>query len=257
MAEPSPILFVTGAGGGIGSALCERAVGRGWRVAATDLDLQAAERTAARHPAAILPIQLDVADAEDVDRAFTHVESTWGPVRAAVNNAGFADQTPFAEITQKQWTREFDVMVSGAIHVIRRALPYMTEQRGSSVVNIVSVNGLGFYSHPTYSASKAALISLTGSLAALYGHTGVRINAVAPGTVTTPIWGTPEVIAERTAPLLPYVPLNKMAVPEDIAEAVLFLTSEGAGQITGVTLPVDGGLTTGILPVAHLISGRE
>src|SRR5690606_28676845 len=112
----------------------------------------------------------------------------------------------------------------------------------------VSVNGMGFYSHPTYSASKAALISLTGSLAALYGHSGVRINAIAPGTVITPIWGTPDVIAERTAPLLPYVPLNKMAVPHDIAEAVLFLVSDAAGQITGATLPVDGGLTTGILP---------
>lgn len=257
MTDASPILFVTGAGGGIGSAICELAVSRGWRVAAADLDLEAAERTAAAHPDAILPIGFDVADAAEVDRAFALVESTWGPVRAAVNNAGFADQTPFSQITQEQWTREFDVMVSGAIHVIRRAMPNMAGLPGSSVVNIVSVNGMGFYSHPTYSASKAALISLTGSLAALYGHSGVRINAIAPGTVITPIWGTPDVIAERTAPLLPYVPLNKMAVPHDIAEAVLFLVSDAAGQITGATLPVDGGLTTGILPVAHLISGRE
>jgi len=257
------VMLVTGAGGGIGASLCLEAARRGWHVAAADLDADAAHRTAAAVAAiagedAVIPLAVDVADERAVDAAFTAVESHWGPVTSLVNNAGFADQTPFLQLRHEDWMREFDVMVSGAIHGIRRALPGMAESPGSAVVNVASVNALGFYSHPTYSAAKAALLSLTGSLAALFGHTGVRINAVAPGTVLTPAWGADAAtIAERTAPLLPYVPLGRLADPVDVTEAVLFLLSPAARHITGTTLPIDGGLATGILPMAHHISGRE
>lgn len=254
-----PVILVTGAGGGIGSSICSLAVQRGWRVVAADLNLEAAERVAAAAPVGrLMPLQMNVAAQSDVDTVFSTVEKKWGTVSALVNNAGFADQTPFLQLEHEDWMREFDVMVSGAIHGIRRALPGMSGHPGSAIVNIASVNGMAFYSHPTYSAAKAALLSLTGSLASLFGHTGVRINAVAPGSVLTPIWGAGEAaITTRVAPLLPYVPLGSFATPHDIAEAVLFLLSSAASSITGATLPVDGGLTTGILPVAHHVSGRE
>ena len=247
-----PIVFVTGGAGGIGSAICRSVLDQGWRVVVADLDGDAASALAEELGENAFGVGVDVADQSAVAGAFTQVEEHFGVVTRLVNNAGFADQTPFLEMEQSAWTREFDVMVSGAIHCIRRALPGMSGVRGSAIVNISSVNGLGFYGHPTYSASKAALLSLTQSLAALFGHMGVRINAVAPGTVLTAVWGDGEAqIADRTRPLLDYVPLGKMAVPIDIAQAVLFLLSDAAGQITGTTLTVDGGLTTGILPMAQ------
>jgi NAD(P)-dependent dehydrogenase (short-subunit alcohol dehydrogenase family) len=254
---PTPLVaIVTGAGGGIGAAIARRLSTAGHYVVVADIDEERAIEVAASLSGPAMGFCADVADHHAVDRMFSHVEAEIGPVSRLVNNAGFADQTPFLDITEEAWMREYAVMVSGAIHCIRRALPGMEAIPGSSVVNIASVNGMGFYSHPTYSAAKAALLSLTQSLAALFGHTGVRINAVTPGTVLTPAWGTdPESIAGRTTPLLPYVPLGKLATPDNIAAAVEFLLSEQAGQITGVSLPVDGGLTTGILPMAHLISG--
>lgn len=252
----SPVVLVTGAGGGIGAAICTLAVARGWRVVAADLDAPSARRVADSLGPEVLPVALDVSDPAAVDRAFSAAEERWGQVTAVVNNAGFAVQTPFRDIAHADWMREYDVMVSGAIHCIRRALPGLEGRQDAAVVNIASVNGMGFYSHPTYSAAKAALLSLTGSLAALLGASGVRVNAIAPGTVITPIWGDDEqAVAERVAPLVPYVPLGRMAAPEQIAEVVLFLLSPAASHITGATLPVDGGLTTGILPMAHLING--
>jgi NAD(P)-dependent dehydrogenase (short-subunit alcohol dehydrogenase family) len=115
---------------------------------------------------------------------------------------------------------------------------------------------MAFYSHPTYSAAKAAVFSLTQTMAALLGADGIRVNAVAPGTIRTAAWDhrlaeDPEVFEE----LARYVPLGRVGTPEHVADAVAFLASPAASHITGVILPVDGGLTTGILPMALNISG--
>lgn len=258
MTETRPVLLVTGASGGIGRSICTMAAARGWRVVVSDIDLTAAESLAEEIGEHALAVELDVSSSAAVDSTFATVERHWGPVQGLVNNAGFADQTPFLEMPESAWQREFDVMVSGAIHCIRRALPGMRTLPGSAIVNVASVNGIAFYSHPTYSAAKAALLSLSQSLAAICGADGIRINAVAPGTVLTSIWGADDAaLSARTTPLLPYVPLAKFATPDDIASSVLFLVSPDAGHITGITLPVDGGLTTGILPMAHHINGTK
>jgi NAD(P)-dependent dehydrogenase (short-subunit alcohol dehydrogenase family) len=249
------VALITGAAGGIGRAIVDSLAAHGWIVVAADVNADVLERSKFVEPELVHRVVMDVTSTTSVEAAFSEAERHFGTVTGLVNNAGFAVQTPFADITEAEWSSEFDVMVGGAIRTMHRALPAMASVGGAAIVNVSSVNGLGFYGHPTYSACKAALNSLTQSVAALAGRAGTRVNAVAPGTVLTPIWG--ENPSDATAPLMPYVPLGKLATPEDIASVVRFLLSCDAGHLTGAVIPVDGGLTTGILPMANHISGRR
>lgn len=249
---------VTGAAGGIGSAIAAKLAAGGRAVAVLDIDLDGAERVADRVRATgarAAAYRLDVGDPAAAAAAVAAAESDLGPVDTLVNNAGYACQTAFLEQTPEEWHGEFAVIVDGLIHCSRAVYPLMARHGGGSIVNIGSVNGLAFYSHPTYSAAKAALFSLTQSMAGLFGPAGVRVNAVAPGTIRTPIWD--EKVAEDPqifASLEPYLPLGHVGTPDDIADAVAYLASGAARHVTGVVLPVDGGLGVGILPMVHAIN---
>lgn len=255
------VALVTGGAGGIGAAVARALITQGMRVAVGDIDGDRATAVAQE----IDPTggsargwAMDVADRATVDRVVAEVSDALGPVDVLINNAGFAEQTGLLDMEPEQWQREFDVIVSGALHCSRAVLPSMMQRKGGAIVNIGSVNGLAFYSHPTYSAAKAALFSLTQSMAALYGEAGVRVNAVAPGTIATPIWDA-KLEKDRGIfdALMPYIPLRTIGRPDHVADAVCYLASDRAGHITGVILPVDGGLATGILPMARQISGSR
>jgi NAD(P)-dependent dehydrogenase (short-subunit alcohol dehydrogenase family) len=250
--------LITGAAGGIGAAIARRLAAE-TAVVLADLNGDGAQAVAAQINAAggsAHAYTLDVTDADAVNSMVAYIAERLAPVDILVNNAGYADQTPFLDLTPAQWHDEFAVIIDGTINCTRAVLPSMAERKRGAVINIGSVNGMAFYSHPTYSAAKAALFSLTQSMAALFGTDNVRINAIAPGTIRTPAWDTllakePTILDELT----PYIPLRRVGAPEHIAEAVAFLASDAASHITGVVLPVDGGLTTGILPMAQKING--
>ena len=136
------------------------------------------------------------------------------------------------------------------------ASAWLRSGRHGVVINIGSVNGMLCYSHPTYSGAKAAVFSLTQNMAALLGPDNIRVNAIAPGTIRNPAWGArstkePTLLAD----LARYIPLGRIGTPEHVADAVAFLASDAASHITCVILHVDGGLTTGVLPMAIQISG--
>jgi meso-butanediol dehydrogenase / (S,S)-butanediol dehydrogenase / diacetyl reductase len=250
--------LVTGGAGGIGAAIVAKLAAEGRAVAVTDVDIEGATHVAERvrsGGALAAAYKLDVSDPASVAESITAAESDLGPIDTLVNNAGYANQTAFLEQAPEEWRGEFAVIVDGLIHCSRAVYPLMARRGGGSIVNIGSVNGLGFYSHPTYSAAKAALFALTQSMAGLFGPAGVRVNAVAPGTIRTPIWD--EKVAENPRifdSLEPYLPLGHVGTPDHIADVVAFLVSDAARHVTGVVLPVDGGLSVGILPMAQVIN---
>jgi NAD(P)-dependent dehydrogenase (short-subunit alcohol dehydrogenase family) len=191
----------------------------------------------------------DITDAAAVETAVAELESRLGPVDLLVNNAAFTDAGDIEGIALEDWHKEIDVNLNGTYHCLRAVLPRMKARGAGVVVNISSVNGVRYFGNPAYSAAKAAIVNLTQSTASEYGKYGLRCNAVLPGSVRTQnvsweirLRKDPDVFKKLSR----WYPLGRVAEPEDIAKAVSFLGSDDASYITGVALPVDGGLLAGM-----------
>jgi NAD(P)-dependent dehydrogenase (short-subunit alcohol dehydrogenase family) len=194
-------------------------------------------------------IKADITDAAQVEAAFAAAEQALGAVNLLVNNAAFTDAGDLKGMKIEAWHREIDVNLNGTYHCIRAIVPRMRSRGGGAIVNIASVNGLRYFGNPSYSAAKAGVINLTMSVASEFGRDGIRCNAVCPGSVRTDniTW----TIRQRKDPdvfkkLGRWYPLGRVAEPMDIAKAVSFLGSDEAGYISGVALPVDGGMLAGM-----------
>ncbi|MFF7844656.1 SDR family NAD(P)-dependent oxidoreductase [Streptomyces ossamyceticus] len=237
-------VLITGAARGIGAATARRLAGEGARVLVTDVDLPAAERTAAdlrRRGAAAHAFPCDVGDRACVEAAVAHAVDLFGSLDVLVNNAyGCTPDTPLFEDTPDEtWERDLDLTLTSAFRCSRAALPHLVASGRGAIVNIGSVNGLQDFGNHAYSAAKAGLASLTRTLAGDAAPRGVRVNLVAPGTVRTSGWAGREAHLDALGEIYP---LGRVGEPEDIAAAVAFLASRDAAWITGTTLRVDGGL---------------
>ncbi|HEY3596432.1 MAG TPA: SDR family oxidoreductase [Paraburkholderia sp.] len=241
------VVLVTGACGGIGSVLCRRFVEAGDTVLALDIDAAAlAGLTDSLGAAQVTPIAVDLGDAAAVREAVADATSARGPVDVLVANAGAAEGLTLAKTDPASWQRDIHLNLNGTYHTVEAVRASMIERQRGALVLIGSVNGMAALGHPAYSAAKAGLISYTKALAVELGRYGIRANIVCPGTVKTPAWQTrvdknPQVFEN----LKKWYPLRDFATPDDIADAVLFLASPMARVITGVALPVDGGLMAG------------
>jgi len=235
--------LVTGAAGGIGQALCRTFLAAGDRVLALDRDRAALDRFLdTLGDARVTPVVDDLTDAE---RLHSMLESH-PPVDVLVANAGTAASTTLRDTTPATWRTDLDANLTATYVSVEAVLPGMRARGRGAIAIIGSVNGVHALGHPAYSAAKAGLISYTKSLAIEYGRDGVRANIVLPGTVKTPAW---EARVERNPQvfeqLRKWYPLDDFATPDDVAQAALFLCSPAARIITGVALPVDGGLLAG------------
>ncbi len=237
--------LVTGAGRGIGAAIAGALATQGARVALADVDSAAAQATAEALVAAgheAMAIRLDVTDRCAVWAAVAAVRERWGAIDILVNNAGICPLRPFEEIDEAEWDRVLAVNLKGAFLCAQAVAPGMRERRYGRIVNLASVAGKmgGLMVGAHYAASKGGLIALTLSLARTYAPYGITVNAVAPGTASTEMthgWS-----AETLDGLRRSIPLGRLAQPDDVAAAVVFLAGEAAGYITGEVLDVNGGL---------------
>lgn len=238
------VALVFGAGHGIGRAVAHRLLAEGAQVMAADLDADALAQTLQGYDQErVLALECDVTNRESVDAAVQAGVAWAGGLDIVANVVGKADPHPdLAEMTDEVWTAELDVNLTGVMRCIRAALPHLEARGGGAIVSIGSVNGLTAFGSEPYSAAKAGLSSLTRNLAVDLGPRGIRINVIAPGTVRTRVWQGKD---ERVARMAGLAPLGRIGEPEDVAAALAFLVSDDASWITGVTLPVDGGMTTG------------
>jgi NAD(P)-dependent dehydrogenase (short-subunit alcohol dehydrogenase family) len=252
MRHADRIALVTGAAHGIGRVIAQRLAAEGAAVALLDLDEAGAGATAASIREAggrAFATRADIADMDALAAAVEAAEAALGPIDILVNNAAYTAAGDLEGISLDAWHKEIDVNVNGTYHCLRALLPKMVERKAGVIVNIASVNGVRYFGNPAYSAAKAALINLTQSVASEYGRHGIRCNAILPGSVRTDniTWKIrqerdPEVFQK----LAKWYPLGRVAEPDDVAKAVSFLASDEAGYITGVALPVDGGLLAGM-----------
>jgi 3-oxoacyl-[acyl-carrier protein] reductase len=234
---------VTGASRGIGAAIAKALARDGWPVGVnyrSDADgAEAVVKEITDAGGRALAIQADVADPEAVDTLFKQLEGELGRVQVLVNNAGVRADGLSPQIDDEDWQRVIDTNLSAAFRVTRRALRPMIRGHFGRVVNIASIVGgvRGNAGQANYAASKAGLVAMTRTVAAEVARRGVTVNAVAPGLIET---NMTEGIADN---LLEHVPAQRAGTPEEVAECVRFLASDGAAYVTGVCLTVDGGLT--------------
>jgi NAD(P)-dependent dehydrogenase (short-subunit alcohol dehydrogenase family) len=241
------VAYVTGGGHGIGRASALRLASEGGRVAVSDHDADAARRVAeeiVEAGGAAWATSCDLTDRTSVDASFAEALDRFGRLNVLVNAAGGDWNEPGLEdIPDELWGRKLDLNLTGVFRCIRAALPTLIASGpGSSVVSIGSINGSVAISGFPYSAAKAGLMNLTRNLARRFGPQGVRFNLVSPGTTRTRNWQRRDEDLRSIARL---IPLGRVGEPTDIAAAVTFLASDDAAWVTGIDLPVDGGLTTG------------
>jgi len=255
------VAIITGGVSGIGRATAELFAAEGSRVVIFDRNAGSGEAVVAgiRRAGGEAGFVLgDVTRAADADRAVAIALENYHQVDVLINNAGLSIGHSALEIDEATWDQNFAVVLKGPYHFVRATLPHFRERRRGAIVNIASVNGMLAVGEDAYSAAKAGLINFTKNLAVRFGVDGVRVNAIAPGTIRTPSWQaqlerTPDVFDR----LARWYPLGRVGEPEDIARAALFLASDEAAWITGVVLPVDGGLTAGQFGMAEdLQNGR-
>ena len=228
-------IVITGGSRGIGAALVRRFAAEGDRVHFFYVSAEAQAEQLCRETGAEA-ICCDVSDEAQVAAAFRQIPQ----VDVLINNAGIADWNPINWLEPERFRRIMDVNVTGTYLCVRAALPAMLEKKSGVIVNTASIWGLvGASCEAAYSASKAAVIGLTRALAKELGPSGIRVNAVAPGVIQTDMLRN--LTEQDLETLRQDTPLERLGRPEDVAEAIRFLSSEEAGFITGEVLNVSGG----------------
>ena len=243
------VAIITAAAGGIGRATALRLAEAGALVEVTDIDAEAAARVAQEITAAGCQAEahtLDVTDEIAVARVIQAIADLRGRIDILVNNAGIAIRQTSEEMSTATWEKVIAVNMTGGFRCAREAGRQMLAAGKGAIVNVASIMGLvgsGFYANPAYIATKGAVVNWTRALALEWAGRGVRVNGVAPAFARTPL--TQKLLSDPKIEqaVLANTPLGRLIEPTEIADAILFLASDAASAITGVTLPVDGGWT--------------
>jgi 3-oxoacyl-[acyl-carrier protein] reductase len=238
------VAVVTGAARGIGRTIAEKLAREGADVAICDLQVEWLAETSAAVQALgrkALPLAVDVGNGEAVNACMAEVIKVFGKVDIMVNNAGITKDTLLVRMSEDDWDAVLRVNLKGTFLFSRAVSKHMMKQRSGAIVNIASVIGLiGNAGQCNYAASKAGVIALTKSTAKELASRGVRVNAVAPGFISSKM--TDALSQEVRDQMMANIPQGRFGQPEDIAQAVAFLASDEASYVTGQVLSVNGGM---------------
>lgn len=239
------IALVTGAGSGIGEAISLAMAREGARVVAIDINVGAAVRVAKAIGGDAIGLACDVTDREACDRLSATVRRDVGVIGVLVNNAGIIRRGKVTDVnTRRDWDETMAVNLDGPYNLATAFLDHLRETKGA-IVNIGSIQSfVALPNSAAYTTSKGGVRSLTQALAIELSPMGIRVNAIGPGFTATPLNADARGNAEYMANFTGRIPLGRIGTPEDIAGPAVFLASDMAGYITGVTLPVDGGYLT-------------
>jgi len=238
------IAVVTGGNSGIGLATAKLLREEGAKVAISGRDQDTLEAAIGEIGEGALAIRADISNHDDLDALFTKVVKTWGKIDILFANAGVARFAAIGDTAEKLFDEIFDINVKGTFFTVKMSVAYLNDG-AAIVINTTFADRVGLPGSSVYAASKAALCSLVRVAAAELVGGGIRVNAVSPGPIATPIFGklgmTKEAVDELAGVILGRVPMKRLGQGEDIANAVAFLSSPQASYITGVELNVDGG----------------
>ena len=247
------VALITGGGSGIGRATAAAFAQEGARVAVADANRQGAEETAHAIEAAggqALALEADVTVPDAVEAMTQAVVDAYGQLDSALNAAGVGGEgTPLLELSWERWQHTIRVNLSGVFLCVQQQLRHMVPAGSGAICNVASIWGLAGTGadgmigerQPAYNASKHGVVGLTKCAALDYASAGIRVNAVCPGHIETPMTGFYLEHPERKAHLLRAYPGGRMGQPDEIAQTVLWLCSDSASFVTGVAFPVDGG----------------
>jgi 2-hydroxycyclohexanecarboxyl-CoA dehydrogenase len=239
------VTIVTGAGRGIGRGIVEKLAAEGAKVVVSDVDEESARETAGAIGGGAVGLRADVTSKESVEAMVEEVVDRFGRVDVLVNNAGWDKVEPFLKSNESDWERVIAINLYGTLHCCKAVLPVMVEQEYGKVVNIGSDAGrVGSSGEAVYSAAKGGIISFTKTLAREMARYKINVNCICPGPADTPLFAEiGEENPKLKEALQKAIPFRRLALPQDLANAVTFLASDEAEYITGQTLSVSGGLT--------------
>jgi NAD(P)-dependent dehydrogenase (short-subunit alcohol dehydrogenase family) len=241
------VAFVTGGGSGIGESIALTLASGGASVAVADRDATAAERVVAAISAAggtAMPVSVDVSDPEAVAAAVASTVDAFGRLDIGVNNAGIGgDRAPTAEQTVESWRAVLEVNLDGVFYSMKAEIPAMLDSGGGAIVNMASILGsVGFATAGPYVAAKHGVVGLTRAAAIEYSAQGIRVNAVGPGFIRTPLLESG--LSEEMAAMVEQLhPIGRMGTSQEVANLVAFLSSDEASFVTGSYYTVDGAYT--------------
>jgi NAD(P)-dependent dehydrogenase (short-subunit alcohol dehydrogenase family) len=239
-------VLITGGSLGIGKATADRFASEGARVLITGRRAEHLEATAReisqKYGGQVLTFRMDVSRKTDVDRMMAFIMETWGGVDVLINNAGIAYTEPFLEISEEHWDQTININLKGQFLVGQAVAREMAKGRAGVIVNMSATNGLvGEKGYAHYNASKGGITLLTKSMALDLAPYGIRVNAVAPGYIVTPLsagMDSDEFVADY---IKQYIPMGRTGNPEEVASVYAFLASDDASFVTGEIVVIDGG----------------
>ena len=240
------VALVTGAASGIGRSVAQLFAENGAKVVVTDIDVEGGEKTVdliRSNEGEAIFVKTDVSSPSDCEEMVQKTLDTYGRLDCACNNAGIpGEQNPTADYSIEGWQRLISINLSGVFYCMKYQIPAMLKSGGGSIVNIASILGrVAFAGAPAYVTAKHGVVGLTENAALEYGSQGIRVNAVGPGFIRTPMISDVIKDPEMEEQLISMHPIGRLGKPEEVAELVIWLCSEKASFVTGSYYPIDGG----------------